>query len=206
MADKTSPPKSERRNLPVGELRAQRTEGKPTTLIGHAAVFDTPYSVYWFSERVARGAFAETIKNDDIRALFNHDQNIVLGRNGAGTLRLSEDEKGLRVEIDVPDTQYVRDMVVAPIERGDVSQMSIGFTVIEESWAHAQEPGQEDVRTLTKVQLYDVSPVTFPASPTTDIAKRSHDAWLESQKQSRQLHTAPVSTLRARVNNLKASI
>lgn len=205
MADKVSPPQRERRNLVLDQVRTQRNEGKPTTLVGHAAVFDTPYRVYWFSERVARGAFADSIKNDDIRALFNHDDNIVLGRNKAGTLRLSEDDKGLAVEIDLPDTQAARDLAVS-IERGDISQMSIGFNVVAEKWEHAQEAGQEDQRTLEKLTLFDVSPVTFPASPTTDIAKRSHDAWLETERKGRVLHAAPVSTLRARLNTLKASM
>ncbi|HHW13481.1 MAG TPA: hypothetical protein GXX28_00935, partial [Firmicutes bacterium] len=87
-------PTIERRAFPL-EVREVAAEKR--TIVGHAAVFDTITDLGWFQERVARGAFAESIRVDDVRALFNHDPNIVLGRNKAGTLRLSEDETGLAV-------------------------------------------------------------------------------------------------------------
>lgn len=93
----------------------------------------------------------------------------LLGWNKASTLFLKEDETGLKVRIVPPDTQWARDLLV-PIERGDVSQMSFGFTVISDRWG--TEEGM-DVRELVKVKLYDVSPVTFPAYPQTDVGVRS---------------------------------
>lgn len=182
MADKTSPqPSAERRAFKFHIRAADSAENAPQRLVGHAAVFDTPYDLGWFTERVARGAFTETIKEDDIRALFNHDPNIVLGRNTAKTLRLSEDDTGLAIEIDLPDTQAARDLLTS-INRGDISQMSIGFGVVKESWEISHDGKTQDLRTLEKLKLWDVSPVTFPASPTTDIAQRSHDLWKEEQK------------------------
>lgn len=162
----------ERRIVQVGELRVQRREGGATTIVGYAAVFDKLSVDLWgFRERVARGAFADSIAaGDDVRALWNHDPNIVLGRTKSGTLRLEEDDTGLRVEIDPPDTQQARDLV-AVIERGDVDQMSFAFRTIEDKW---QIDGEEQyVRTLLQVKLYDVSPATYPAYPDTSMGVRT---------------------------------
>lgn len=173
--------KIERRAFVVREVRAEGEDGKAKRLVGHAAVFDVTADLRWFVEKVARGAFTETIKSDDVRALFNHDPNFVLGRNTAGTLRMKEDEKGLAIEIDMPDTQLARDLIVS-INRGDISQMSFGFEVLEEIWEHSKEKDAgPTVRTLKKVRLWDVSPVTFPAYVDTDIAQRSHAEWQKSE-------------------------
>ena len=156
-----------------------RASGRPT-LIGHAAVFNSmSLDLGGFRELVAPGAFAATIVEDDVRALFNHKPDFVLGRNRAGTLRLSEDTRGLAFEIDLPDTQVARDLATS-VERGDISGNSFGFQAIEDRWEHGQ--GGE-IRTLVRVRLFDVSPVTFPAYPATDLAKRSLEAWLETQKE-----------------------
>jgi len=172
-------PKNERRTFVLKEVRAEGgAENKPPKWVGHAAVFDVPYDLGWFTEQVARGAFTESIQVDDIRALFNHDPNIVLGRNKAGTLTLSEDDTGLLIEITPPDTQAARDIGVL-IVRGDISQMSIGFNVLEEHWDISSDETKSDLRTLKKLKLWDVSPVTFPGSPTTDIAQRSHTEWVD---------------------------
>ncbi len=160
----------ERRIALVGEFRVTAVDGV-TKIGGHAAKFDSlSEDLGGFRERIAPGAFANTIKTGDIRALFNHDSNIVLGRNKSGTLRLSEDSAGLAFEVDAPQTQLVRDMVLAPIERGDVSQCSFGFVTLNDKWANMDG---EWVRTLLEVDLFDVSPVTYPAYPSTDVAVRS---------------------------------
>ena len=145
-------------------------------MTGHAAVFGDEAEIGgWFREQVEPGAFKTSIKKDDVRALFNHDPNYVLGRNTAGTLKMSEDETGLRVNIDPPDTQFARDLAVS-IERGDISQMSFAFEVLEEEWIGGEKKDL-DLRKIKKVRLFDVSPVTFPAYDGTDIAIRSHEAW-----------------------------
>ena len=155
----------ERRNLPI-EFRKEDEK-----IIGHAAVFDTPVSIGgWFDEVVRKGAFVESIKTDDIRALLNHDPNYVLGRNKAGTLYLEEDENGLLIDNDPPDTQWARDLKVS-MKRGDIDQMSFGFRAVEEKWT--TRDGQPDLRELLKVKLYDVSPVTYPAYEETDVQVRT---------------------------------
>lgn len=173
-------PGYEQRRFELTELRAA-TEDNVRKIVGHAAVFDIEGDGGWFRERIAPGAFAETIERDDIRALFNHDPNIVLGRNKAGTLRLREDDRGLWIEILPPDTQAARDLMIS-IERGDVSQQSFGFVTLDDAWERDLDGGK-DLRVLKKVRLFDVSPVTFPFYGDTDVALRSHEAWTKTRAQ-----------------------
>ena len=163
----------------ASELRVLAADGTPTKIAGHAAKFDVlSEDLGGFRERIAPGAFAKSLQSSDIRALWNHDANIVLGRNKAGTLRLSEDTAGLAFEVDAPDTQLVRDMVMAPIARGDVSQCSFGFYTLSDKWAKIDG---EWVRTLLECELFDVSPVTYPAYAQTDVAVRSLEALKASE-------------------------
>lgn len=164
--------KKELRMLPLKEIRINESDGG-TCIEGHAAVFDswseTLGGIFPFKEKVRKGAFSESIGRDDIRALFNHDPNYVLGRNRAGTLELVEDDVGLRVRITPPDTIWARDITTS-IRRGDISQMSIGFVVEDDEWSSKDGI---DTRELKKVRLFDVSPVTFPAYTATDIGVRA---------------------------------
>lgn len=160
----------ERRELPVTVDIEQRDEHTPV-IKGHAAVFNKWANVYGFKERIVPGAFDRAIKEDDVRALFNHDPNYVLGRTASGTLRLSVDNRGLVYEIDPPDTQWADDLVES-MRRGDISQSSFGFIVTKESWEFKGD-GKMDERTIEEVELFDVSPVTYPAYPQTDVKVRS---------------------------------
>lgn len=166
----------ERRALRIGELRVIDGEGEGDDaqgprIEGYAAVFDVLSEVLWgFRERIQQGAFTKTIQEADVRALWNHNPIYPLGRIRAGTLDLAEDERGLRFTIYPPDTQYARDLLVS-MRRGDVDQMSFGFETVRDSWQ--QEEGQEAIRTLQEVRLYDVSPVTFPAYPQTSAEVRA---------------------------------
>lgn len=173
----------ERRGFAVAGLELRAADGGKRVLRGHAAVFgQLSDDLGGFREQIAPGAFAEALGKDDIRALFNHDANFVLGRNLSKTLRLSEDQRGLAFEIDVPDTQTVRDLVVGPVERGDVSQMSFAFGVRPggQDWAKTDEG--LTVRTLKKLRLFDVSIVTYPAYPQTDVAVRSLRSWQDAER------------------------
>lgn len=156
-----------------------RREGDNRTIAGHAAVFNRDSELLFgtFIERIAPGAFAESIaRPDDVRALINHDGNLILGRNLSGTLQLKEDEQGLYVIIDAPKTSYAQDLIES-MTRGDVTQMSFGFETVEDTWTRGHN-GAPDIRTLMKVKLFDVSAVTFPAYPDTDVAVRSHQAFM----------------------------
>jgi HK97 family phage prohead protease len=150
------------------EMRVE--DGDKPKIRGHAAVFDKlSVPLMGFREKVSPGAFSKSIKKSDIRALWNHNPDYVLGRNKSGTLTLEEDNKGLAIEISPPDTQWARDLMET-IRRGDVDQMSFAFQVAKDSW---DESGKESVRTLEEVDLFDVSPVTYPAYPQTDVKVRS---------------------------------
>ncbi len=161
----------EMRTVPI-ELRVEG--GDSPKIVGHAAVFGKwSEDLGGFREKIAPGAFSKTIGEGDIRALFNHDPNYVLGRNTSGTLTLEEDKKGLKVSIEPPDTQWARDLTTS-IERGDINQMSFGFRTVKDQWTTPKD-GNDVKRELLEVELFDVSPVTFPAYPQTDVGVRSID-------------------------------
>jgi uncharacterized protein len=142
-----------------------RAEGNGMTLRGYAAVFNSPSQPLPFIETIERGAFADSLKSrNDVKLLWNHDTSTVLGSTRAGTLRLMEDERGLMVEADLPDTQAGRDAATL-IQRGDVTAFSFGFRIPAggDVWASASE------RVLKRVNVHEVSVgVAFPAYTATD--------------------------------------
>lgn len=149
-------------------------------LTGYASVYNSlSEDLGGFRERISPAAFTRTLDDTsaDVRALVNHDSSLVLGRRSAGTLRLSTDKNGLGVEIYPPDTSYARDLRML-IERGDVNQMSFGFIVRADEWTIEETVR---VRTVTDVELIEVSVVTIPAYPDTTVAIRSRDQWSASQ-------------------------
>lgn len=173
----------ERRYFPVriSELRVISEKGKPPILEGYAAVFNKlSENLGGFREKISPGAFKKAIRTSDTRMLFNHDQNYVLGRKGAGTLTLKEDDRGLLVRANPP---LWANWIIESIDRGDISQMSFGFMTERDEWDH-----KENIRTLLEVsELVDVSPVTFPAYPDTTIALRS----LEKSKEKSTTDDVP---------------
>lgn len=186
MADKNIKNKKEIRcwNLRaegVVVTRSKDTDGNDVAKIsGYAAKFNAESEdLGGFREIIQPGAFKNALLKSDTRALFNHDSNMVLGRVSAGTMTLKEDNTGLFMEVTPPDTQFARDLLVS-LERGDIKEQSFGFTVKTDSWEEDRETGKT-VRTLIEInELFDVSPVTFPAYPDTTVAKRS----LEGHKKS----------------------
>lgn len=180
--------------LPV-EHRAD--EDGRVTVAGYAAVFGEVADIGgWFHEVLARGAFTSTLRTADVRAYFDHDTGRVLGRMSAGTLRLKEDDKGLHVEIDLPDTSDGRD-VKTLIERGDVSGMSFGFMVMKQEWDETVDPPK---RTILEVELREVSIVSEPAYDGTSIAMRSLD---DARKERRQ-HDAAAAARRVAARKANA--
>lgn len=182
-------PKMEQRQFSDFEIRAADTG--PGVLTGYAAVFDKwSEDLGWFREIIRKGAFADSLANGaDVRALVGHDTARVIGRAKAGTLRIQEDDTGLRVEIDLPDTADGRDLATS-VQRGDIDGMSFGFAVKEDRWTHRDEDGPDE-RELLKIDLFEVSAVAFPAYPDTTLAKRSFERAKPTPK------TTPVSVLRA---------
>lgn len=183
-----------------------KDEAKPV-IEGYGAVFYDPEDAkgtqyhLWGNvyERIAPAAFAKAIQGqDDVRSLFNHDSNIVLGRVSAGTLKLSIDNRGLWYEASPPDTQTIRDQVMSPIERGDVSGSSIMFIPRRGGvvWREEEKDGIElEIRELIDVELWEVGPVTFPAFSSTtsgvrgagnmiDFIMDEHDQWKRSRRKA----------------------
>lgn len=153
----------------------------PPQIVGYAAVFDTRSELIagMFYEEFAVGAF-DGVLTHDARGLFNHDPNYLLGRVGSKTLRLRVDQRGLAYEIDPPDTQTVRDLVLTPLERGDLSGSSLKMVVGKDTWR--EDANGAVVRTILRVdKLLDVGPVSFPAYPDASAAQRSLDTWKQSQ-------------------------
>lgn len=158
-----------------------------TRFRGHAAVFGERTWIpagRGFYEEVTKDAFARAIDEDDVRFLLEHDPRWILGRNTAGTLRLSTDKRGLAVDADFPDTSYARDAAIS-LERGDLTQMSFAFNVREGGEEVSTLKDGSTLRRLTDVQLSDVSIVAYPAYESTDAALRAFEARCDQQVQSR---------------------
>lgn len=186
----------ERRTHTVEMRTKGATYGKRTPSIeGYAANFNSlSEDLGGFREMLVPGCFADALKTSDIRALFNHDPSLILGRNVSGTLRVYEDEKGLRFEADLPETSYAKDLQVS-MSRGDVSSCSFGFRVsAEDGDAWRKEPDGTYLRSILKVdRLFDVSPVTYPAYASTSCAVRS----LEHYRNDTEAEAAKVAAEQA---------
>lgn len=173
--------KWELRTVPTEFQVRQDAEGN-STIEGYALKFNVlSQNLGGFRERVAPGATTKTVQEADIRALFNHDPNMVLGRNVAGTMDVSVDGTGTYYRIKTPDTSYARDLMVS-MERGDVTQSSFSFRTISDDWSI--DESDFPLRTLTEIQLRDVSPVTYPAylDSTSGVgAQRAFDRLAESR-------------------------
>lgn len=196
----------ERRYIPNPATLKKRDEGASTPLIvGYGAVFyregdsATEFAFGGFFggeyvERIMPTAFDKAIQSADVRALFNHDANQVLGRRGGNvnTLKLSKDERGLAYEIDPPNSP-VGQTVLEALRRGDVTGSSFSFVPTQIMWIEDEEKGRS-IREIHECELFDVGPVTFPAyeGSTSGIrairsadgmeeVKRSFEAWKASQ-------------------------
>lgn len=159
----------ERRAFVTKDLRVETRDDGTARLVGYAAVFDqSADDAYWgFREVIRPGAFTKTLADGaDVRALFNHDPSLILGRTKAGTLNLREDDTGLYIELEPADTSYARDLLES-IKRGDIDQMSFAFRVIRDRWTYNEN--DLDLRELLEVALYDVAPVTYPFYEGTSI-------------------------------------
>ncbi|MDK8641326.1 HK97 family phage prohead protease [Niallia taxi] len=174
--------KKEMRTLNITNLKTRDgINDEPHVISGYAAVFNSKATIGdWFEETIAPGAFARSIsENGDIRALFNHNWDHVLGRTKSGTLKLEEDERGLSFEIELPNTTLAKDLAES-LKRGDISQCSFGFIPTSETWNYDVEPMQ---RTINEVELYEISVVSIPAYEDTEVSLvRSKAAFDEAEK------------------------
>lgn len=170
----------ERRSI-ADAVELRSSPGRPPVIRGYAAVFNQwttlgESDTYVVRERILPGAFDSALRErQDVRALFNHDPSLLLGRTTAGTCRLSVDARGLAYEVDSSPASAYRQTVIY-LERKEVTGSSFGFKVRKGGMIvdRRQEAGRTIVeRNLSDLDLFDVSPVTYPAYAGTDVALRS---------------------------------
>ena len=150
-----------------------REDGENLAIEGYFAVFDSVYEIApGMSESIAPGAFDNTLSGD-IRALINHDTTLVLGRTKANTLQLKADNHGLWGHIDINRSDVDAMNLYSRVQRGDVDQCSFGFNIVNEE-TDFREDGSVHW-TIREVELFEVSPCTFPAYEETNIAARSRE-------------------------------
>lgn len=172
--------KTERRSFDAG-FSADENNGK--YIEGYFATFDGTYNINSdISESINRCAFDETIRNDDVRAIINHDATLVLGRVKAGTLELRTDDHGLygKIKINENDTDAMN--LWERVKRGDVDQCSFGFEILDEESTKRSDGGVH--YEIKRVKLYEVSPCTFPAYNNTSISARA-----DAVREKRELQT-----------------
>lgn len=164
---------SERRDLGFESAEFRFADGDKRTLEGYASMYGVSYDLGRFDEVVEAGAFSRALSEEqDVRALIDHDPARIIGRTKNGTLEMREDKKGLFTRIHLPDTQEARDLATL-VERGDLDAMSFGFTVKDDRWENNEG---RNTRYISDVDIFDISVVAFPASPTTSVALRSMEA------------------------------
>lgn len=141
------------------------TENNSRIVTGYAAVFNSR-TLLWegLEEVISPGAFSKALSNSDVRCLFGHDWGKVLGRTKSGTLRLEEDERGLKFEVELPNTTDANNLIES-MSRGDIDQCSFGFIPTEETWDYNTDPV---LRTVNEVELFEVSIVSLPAYEDTE--------------------------------------
>lgn len=167
------------RSFPVKQIELRAADAAPTQIVGYAAVFNQlSEDLGYFREKIAPGAFAGSIASEDVFALWQHQSDKPLARKGNRTLGLKEDTIGLAAEITVPDTSWGRDAVVS-VQSDLVKHFSFGFRTIRDEWDYTNR--DMPIRTLLEVQLFEVSPVTFPAYPQTSAEARAKVAEIRTR-------------------------
>lgn len=171
MEDNQQHKNAEKRTM--GTIEVREADSDDMVLEGYAAVFNSETDLGHFREVIKPGAFDDVMTND-VRALINHDPNLILGRTENGTLELSTDERGLKYRVKLGAQQYAKDFYES-VKRGDISQSSFAFTIKDQSWNE-----ERTVRSVDKVrQLLDVSPVTYPAYAAATVQARDQQLELD---------------------------
>ncbi|TIV38945.1 MAG: HK97 family phage prohead protease [Mesorhizobium sp.] len=186
-----------------GELGVEfREAGGKRTLVGYAAIWNSDTTIGdYFIERIAPGAFTAALRGD-ILALCDHDIGRVIGRTKSGTLRLAEDDRGLKVEIDLPDTTDGNDLWTL-VKRGDVSGMSFAFRATKQEW---DDTGDLPKRTILEAELYEVTATALPAYPDTTLATRSLQAARGDLEQMKERRAASAAAAARRVAERRAAM
>ncbi len=177
-----NPNAPERRSFP-GVVRAEQRDGA-WHVVGTAVVFgQRSLDMGGWVEVIAPSVATCLNSSPDVRCLRDHDPSLILGRTVSGTLTLRADETGIHYDAVAPETQYARDLATV-MERGDVTQSSFSFVCVDDTWNYDEVSGYY-VRTVQQIELYDVSPVTFPAYTQTTSGMRSAPSTMPGEVRSR---------------------
>lgn len=182
----------------TGTIEVREADGDEMILEGYASVFNSETDLGAFREVIKPGAF-DGVMDNDVRALINHDPNLVLGRTTNGTLELSVDERGLKYKVKLGNQTFARDFYES-VKRGDISQSSFAFTIDEQSWNE-----ERTVRSIDKVRtLLDVSPVTYPAYSAATVQARDQQPEPESTPEVEPNTETTEIKLPMNLNEMKA--
>ena len=195
----------ERRIVPIQEMEIRRSDDK-SLVGGYAAKFEQLSEELWgFREKIRKNAFGKSLSERSVLSFWNHNSDMVLGNSENNTLKVWEDEIGLRFELELPDTTAGKDALTL-IQRGDVKGVSFGFRTRVDEWDESDRTNV--IRTLVDVVLYEVSPTSMPAYPQTSVAARSiQDIYSEHRKDVEQSKQRNIETreraARIRLNQIK---
>lgn len=176
-------------------LTVRTAEGEETRTIKGSIKYDTDSAEmrdYWgdtFVEQIAAGAFSDSIKTRGVVGLWSHDTSQVLGNTKSGSLRIEDTSGELRFELDIPNTTTGNDAWEL-IQRGDVDGVSFGMSVTKDKWSSEDREDGKKVykRTVLNAELYEISPVAFPAYPSNEVATRSLADFKEQEQKAAAEH------------------
>ncbi|MBU8733442.1 HK97 family phage prohead protease [Cytobacillus oceanisediminis] len=189
--DKKNPMKTkEMRALPVKLEIRETTEENDTRTITGAIKYDTDSAEMrdWYGdviiEQIASGAFDDSLKNRDVVGLWSHNTAQVLGNTKSGSLRIENAKGELRFELDIPNTSVGNDAWEL-IKRGDVDGVSFGMKVTKDKWSSEKREDKKIYkRSILNAELYEISPVAFPAYPSNEVSARSLDDFKQEEKRA----------------------
>jgi uncharacterized protein len=188
--------KQERRTFTGTVIARSEGENMPKEIGGIAAVINSVTDLGYFEEVIERGAFDNALNKEyDIRCLFNHEAELILGRTKANTCNVFVNADGNLEYTWVPDYENPTHMsVVRSIMRGDITQSSFAFTIKEQRWSESSKYGSMGKRTITVIEdLYDVSPVTYPAYADTEADARSIVALRDQEREIEEAKRSQAS-------------
>ncbi len=188
--------KFEQRTFAISNIEVRAEENMPPVVAGDVVMFEQLSVPLWgFREKVRKGAFEKSLRKAVVKALWNHNSDLVLGSTKNRTLKLWEDDLALRFELELPDTTWGRDAAKS-IDRGDVDGVSFGFEVVRDEWDY--DDPSDVIRTLIEVNLYEISPTPFPAYPDSSVdmrsAKRAYENFQLTRKNENQQAEAEERT------------
>jgi uncharacterized protein len=168
---------------------ARAADAQPSALFGYAATFDQETVIAGlFRERIAPGAFAESLKTVDVLVRFNHNEDRLLGRTSAGTATAREDARGLHYSVALNLSDPLAISVAAQVGRGDVTGSSFAFEMPnadDEEWIAPSSSRGLPLRILYRLRLIDVAPVVRPQYANTSVSGRAAIDGIAAREQAR---------------------